>query len=194
MADDLTLLRRIAKSRDVAAFDDLYRSYYRRLVSFVLRVTGRPDLVEEVVNDTMMAVWRGADGFAERAKVSTWIFGIAYRQGRQAKTRAASRPETVDVDDVELVEGTTPEDHAQQAGQRRQLLHAMARLSSAQRTVVELTYFQGYRYHEIAEVMGCPVDTVKTRMFHARAKLRSLLEADRNTTQQVSGDRYGLQE
>ena len=194
MSDDLTLLRRIAKSRDVAAFDDLYRSYYRRLVSFVLRVTGRPDLVEEVVNDTMMAVWRGADGFAERAKVSTWIFGIAYRQGRHAKTRAASRPETVDVDDIELVEGTTPEDHAQNAGQRRQLLRAMARLSSAQRTVVELTYFQGYRYHEIAEVMGCPVDTVKTRMFHARAKLRSLLEADRNTPQQVSGDRYGLQE
>lgn len=194
MSDDLILLRRIARHRDVAAFDDLYRRYYRRLVSFSLRVTGRPDLVEEVVNDTMMAVWRGADGFAERARVSTWIFGIAYRQGRQAKTRAASRPETVDVDSIELVDGTTPEDHAQQAGQRRRLLRAMAGLSSAQRTVVELTYFQGYRYQEIAEVMGCPVDTVKTRMFHARAKLRSLLEPDRASSQQVSGERYGLQE
>ena len=126
--------------------------------------------------------------------MSTWIFGIAYRQGLQAKTRAAGRPDTVDVDDIELVESTTPEDHAQHADQRRRLLHAMARLSSAQRTVVELTYFQGYRYHEIAEVMGCPVDTVKTRMFHARAKLKSLLEADHQSSRQVSGERYGLQE
>lgn len=194
MSDDLALLARIAEARDVAAFDTLYRAYYRRLVSFVLRVTGRPDLVEEVVNDTMMAVWRGAGDFAGRAKVSTWIFGIAYRQGLQAKSRAAGRPDTVDVDDVELVEPTTPEDHAEQAGERRRLLHAMARLSSAQRTVVELTYFQGYRYQEIAEVMGCPVDTVKTRMFHARAKLRSLLEADQTTSRQVTGEQYGLQE
>ena len=75
---DLALLRDLHGEH--GAFETLYREFYPRLFDFVLRILGQPADVEETINDTMLVVWNKADEFAERSKVSTWIFGIAYKK------------------------------------------------------------------------------------------------------------------
>ena len=185
--DDADLLARIS-AKDISAFDRLYRRYYPRLLRFVLRIARRPDIAEDVINDVMMVVWRTAGDFAGRSRASTWIHGIAYRRTLQSIARDRTRPETVTLDDADLVDTVTPEDIAGTSMDRRRLQRMLGQLSASHRTVIELTYFYGYRYQEIAEVMGCPVDTVKTRMFHARAKLRDLLEKKPTRTENGGDD------
>ena len=89
--DETALLQRVCE-RDRRAFELLYRVYYRRLTRFLEQVTRRPQLVEEVVNDTMLVVWRKAETFNHASQVSTWIFAIAYRKALKALKRAAEPP------------------------------------------------------------------------------------------------------
>ena len=171
--DELALLRRVA-AKDRKAFEALYHLYYRRLFSYVLKLTRKADLVEEVVNDVMLAIWSHAPGFDGRSRASTWIFGIAYHKALKALARrppagedGAGGPEPVAADEPESLAA------------RRELATVLGRalhaLSPEQRAVVELTYYYGLAYTEIAEIVGCPVNTVKTRMFHARRRLKELL-------------------
>jgi RNA polymerase sigma-70 factor (ECF subfamily) len=173
---DLLLLERIGAG-DRAALRELYERYYYPLLHFMHRVTGRLELAQEGVNDVMLVVWRGGSPFAGRSRVSTWIMGIAYR--RALKLLAASRrwsDRTVAVEFDDWTEHAEAPAETGEPGELRDLLdRALARLSPEHRAVVELTYFDGCSYQEIAEIAGCPVNTVKTRMFHARARLRKLL-------------------
>src|SRR5436190_8148676 len=84
--DELALLERV-KSHDVDAFERLYRIYQPRLVRFLINLIQRPQLVEEVLDDTMMVVWQTADSFRGTSKLSTWIFAIAYRKVIKARVR-----------------------------------------------------------------------------------------------------------
>jgi RNA polymerase sigma-70 factor (ECF subfamily) len=171
--DEARLLEKIAQ-KDLKAFEALYRAYHPRLTRFLNVVLRRPHLVEEVLNDTMLVVWKQPERFNGRSRVSTWIFAIAYRTALKALRR---RDEPVEDKDAEL----RPSGEAgpeQQLGQRQlqqTLLSAINELSADHRAVVDLTYFHEVGYREIAELMDCPVDTVKTRMFHARRHLRSKL-------------------
>ncbi|WP_308813940.1 sigma-70 family RNA polymerase sigma factor [Sphingomonas sp. GV3] len=167
------MLERI-QAGDRRAFEALYRSYHSRLSRFLLRLLRRPHLVEEVLNDTMMVVWRRLDRFDGRSRFSTWLFGIAYRQGLAALRRL---DEPVDDERQDSVDDAAagPGASAEAAMVQRGLAEALATLSPAHRAVVELTYFQEFGYREIAEIMDCPPDTVKTRMFHARRNLRAVL-------------------
>ncbi|MEN9728288.1 MAG: polymerase sigma-E factor protein [Pseudomonadota bacterium] len=165
----------IAGSR--SDFDHMYRRYYPRLMDFLVRVVTQRDLAEEIVNDTMYTVWTSGSAFAGRSKVSTWIFGIAYRKALKRLLRNRHTGlESLD-DTHELVADENPVHDADIARLRGALNTALARLSPAHRSVVELTYLLDYSYEEIADIVGCPVNTVKTRMFHARAHLRRLLGA-----------------
>jgi RNA polymerase sigma factor (sigma-70 family) len=83
---DLGLLRRIADG-DRGAFEELYHRYHRRLFGYVFKVTRRQELVDEVLDDTLLAVWQGAASFGGRSRPSTWIFGIAYRKSLKALRR-----------------------------------------------------------------------------------------------------------
>jgi RNA polymerase sigma-70 factor, ECF subfamily len=171
--DELALLRRVA-AKDRKAFEALYHLYYRRLFGYLLKLTRRVDLVEEVLNDVMLAVWKGAASFDGRSRVSTWIFGIAYHKALKVLAR---RPEEPD-DERERPEPLDTEEPESLAARRELagvLGRALGALSPEQRAVVELTYYYGLAYQEIAEIVGCPVNTVKTRMFHARRRLRDLL-------------------
>jgi len=160
---------------DRAAFNNLYRRYYPRLMDFLVRLVSHHDLAEEVVNDTMYTVWTGGSAFAGRSRVSTWIFGIAYRKALKRVSRNRhSGLESLD-DRPELPSDADPVADCDGAQRRGALSRAMAHLSPAHRSVVELTYLLDYTYEEIADIVGCPVNTVKTRMFHARAHLRRLL-------------------
>ena len=173
---ELRLIERIA-ARELPAFDALYRAYHPRLTRFLDRVTRRPALVEEVLNDTMLVVWNRADSYNGHCKVSTWIFAIAYRKALKALQRLDEAVEDPEDEPAASADGG-PEQQAGQRELRELLAEALDELSAAHRAVVDLTYFHGIGYREIAQIVDCPVDTVKTRMFHARRRLKALL-ADR---------------
>jgi len=175
--EEAALLGRVA-AEEKEAFEALYRLYNPRLQRFVRSVTKQPALVEEILDDTMMVVWRKAYTFNHRSKVSTWIFAIAYRQALKALKRLGSleEPEAAAYADVTAL---GPDDALQQQELRKHLDDALSTLSPDQRAVMELTYYFGYACREIAQIMSCPVDTVKTRMFYARRKLRASLASRR---------------
>ena len=168
---DLALVGRIAAG-DRQALAALYRDYYPRLYRFVLRVLARSDAVEDVVNETMLAVWQQAAVFREASRVGTWIYGIAYRRALKALSRER-RPVAV----LEPVPVAEPPELSGIEVRRAAVARAIASLPPDQRAVVELTFAFGHSYGEIAVILGCPEGTVKSRMFHARAKLRPLLRA-----------------
>jgi len=165
------------RRRDLQAFEQLYKAYHGRMSRFLLNMLRRPELVEEVLNDTMMVVWDKIGDFQGASKLSTWMFGIAYRQGLGALRRL---DEPVDDERSAGMESpeATPEQSAAQGRSRAALTKAIDALSPAHRAVVNLTYFQEFGYREIAEILDCPVDTVKTRMFHARRNLKQSLAGD----------------
>ena len=172
-ARDRGLIVRIAR-QDRAALKELYLLYHRRLARFLTRVTSRFDLAEEIINDTFWVVWQRAGDFRGASHVSTWIMGIAYRRGLKALKRASAMQASA-YDTREEDDGS----HEPWSGaERREWLNAaLERLPSEQRLVLELAYHLGHSCEEIAEIMNCPVNTVKTRMFHARRKLKVLLPA-----------------
>lgn len=162
------------------AFEVLYRLYHPRLSRFLLGMTRRPALVEEILDDTMLVVWRRAHTYDPEAKVSTWIFGIAYRQALKALRQASDGLNAGTLDDEPLPSTQLePDAELQRRDVHAMLDQAMRVLSAEQRAAIELTYYLGYACREIAVVMDCPVDTVKTRMFYARRRLRELLGGSR---------------
>ena len=148
---------------DVRAFEALYRAYYPRLRRFLRGMLRQSTMVDEVLDDTMLVAWRKAHTFDATSRVSTWLFAIAYRQALKALRRIDwSMPDPID-------EPAAPrEDEPTATGARataRTPRRRPRQLSPEHRAVIEMTYFHGYSCKEIAEVVGCPVATVKTRMF-----------------------------
>jgi RNA polymerase sigma-70 factor (ECF subfamily) len=172
-ARDRVLLERIAAAQ-CDALKELYLLYHGRLARFLTRVTSRYDLAEEIINDTFWVVWRNARDFRGASNVSTWIMGIAYRRGLKSLKRASLQPVAANEPSDEAGPSHEPWSAAEQ---REWLSAALERLPSEQRLVLELAYHLGHSCAEIATIMNCPVNTVKTRMFHARKKLRTLLPA-----------------
>jgi len=171
--NEADLVERVA-GQDRRAFETLYRLYHPRLTAFLTRFVRRPDRVEEALNDTLMVVWNRADRYNGESKVSTWVFGIAYRQGLKALSRFDEAVEDVDAE-ARKSDEKTPEEQLEHRQTRIVIDRAMAQLSADHRAVVDLAYFHEMGYREIAEIMDCPVDTVKTRMFHARRNLKAQL-------------------
>jgi len=166
------------------AFEQLYRLYFLRLARFLDKITRNSSVVEEVINDTMMVVWNKASTFNGTSKVSTWIFSIAYRQALKAlnaihSSKASEEPLSESIQreiDVHLGEQESEPDfrlHTKQV--EIEFGRALLQLPMDQRVTISLTYYHGMGYQEIAETMECPVNTVKTRMFHARRRLKNML-------------------
>jgi RNA polymerase sigma factor (sigma-70 family) len=171
-ASDVTLVGRIAAG-DSRAFEALYRTYHPRLDRFLGLMTSRRTIVEEALNDTMLVVWKRSDTYNGQSKVSTWIFAIAYRTALKA---LRTQDEPLDTLADELASDDAGPEQLLSADQTRAALsQALEELSAEQRSVLVLTYFHDLPYAEIARIVGCPVDTVKTRMFHGRRRLRALL-------------------
>jgi RNA polymerase sigma factor (sigma-70 family) len=172
---DADLIARLCNA-DESALEQLYQYYYPRLFRFIARITRRDDLIDEIINDVMYVAWEKAASYDPHCKPSTWIFGIAFNKARQA-LRNAGRPEEESFDDLD-------EDSSwlgkQDAGMHQLemddwLGFALGELSPEHRAVIELTYYEGLHYSEIAAIMGCPENTVKTRMHHARKNLAVIL-------------------
>jgi RNA polymerase sigma-70 factor (ECF subfamily) len=171
--DERELLERVS-CKDLAAFERLYRLYQPRLARFLTTLLKRPQLIEEVLDDTMMVVWQTAGNFRGSSKPSTWVFAIAYRKAQKAKARWPDPVEEPEFDN-RVSEDPLPDEEFHHDQLRAALMKAMDQLSVDHRAVVDLTYFHGLGYREIAQIVDCPVDTVKTRMFHARRRLKQAM-------------------
>lgn len=165
---ELALLDSIVQG-DRHAMKALYELYLPRIARFLHRVTRDTELIQELTNDVMMAVWRGATEFRRESSVSTWILGIAYRKGLDAVRSRKRYGELINSLPEPLGEETVREGVAAQ----RDLDHLLSLLSPEQRAVAELSFDFGYSYPEIAEILDIPVNTVKTRMFYARQTMQA---------------------
>jgi RNA polymerase sigma-70 factor (ECF subfamily) len=177
------LLQRVAK-QDRDAITELYRIYHTRLFKFIFRLTRSYTAADELVNDIMLLVWQNAAAFRSESRVSTWIFGIAYRQAM----RRVSRRQMTLFQHAELEE--LPGNDNTDIETEDWVWHGLQALPAPQQLTVVLVFYLGLSYSETAEVIRCPVNTVKTRMFHARSKLREYL-AESATANMTKHDRYG---
>jgi RNA polymerase sigma-70 factor (ECF subfamily) len=178
--EDRQLLADVA-AKSEAAFERLYKRYYHRVLQFVCRIVRDRRIAEEVLDDTMFAVWKSAPRFEGRSQVSTWIFGIAYR--RALKTLDSNRRHNVLESGDDRIAATAsddvhsdPETSLSSAELQRQIDDGIDQLSDDHRAVMILTAM-GYGYSEIASIVECPANTVKTRMFYARKNLRNILSS-----------------
>jgi RNA polymerase sigma-70 factor (ECF subfamily) len=161
---------------DKDAFRSLCIHYHRILARFLSKFTRDRADIEEIVNDTLWIVWKNAGAFRSESRVSTWIMGIAYRCSMKA-LRRAKRHRRISRQQIADVEPTAGD--ASHMTENQQILKlALQKLPLEQRLVIELTYSLDRSCAETAEIVGCPVNTVKSRMFHARRKLRLTLAED----------------
>jgi RNA polymerase sigma factor (sigma-70 family) len=170
--EDEVLIRRIA-AHDAEAFTTLYQRYAPRLAGFLSQRLTQPDLVDDVLHETLLVVWQGAARFRGQAQLSTWIFRIAQRKAHQACV-ACQRTSALPVS----LAGTEPEDSEELLLQREHV-HTVTRLLAAmpppQQAVLDLAYSQGLAVPAIAAHLGCSVSTIKTRLHQARRCLAAQL-------------------
>jgi len=175
MVSEHKLLRGVA-SRDQQAFRTLYAEYQRRLFVYFMKMIRDEGRAEELVNDVMWEVWRGAQSYEGRSALSTWIFGIAHHKAMDEVRRR--RPQMMEEEVLDRV--ADPAEGAVEAMEKQDVAQAMklalGKLSAEHREVLEMTYYQHFSVQEIAETLGIPEGTVKTRMFYARQRLKEILK------------------
>lgn len=166
---DRELLTRVA-SGDRSALHELYLGYRPRLGRFLSHCLQR-DSIDEVINDTFTVVWRKSKDFRNASQVSSWIIGIAYRIALKEWRRKKRYATWVSLD--ECTECSV--DSAAEIEARDWLQQGLGKISRDQKLALQLAYGMGYAVEEIAALTFVPVGTVKTRLFHARRKLRRCL-------------------
>ena len=166
-------IRQIAGG-DRGAFEKLYHAYERRIYRYLYSLVRTTEAAEELTNDVMVEAWKAAPSFRAQSKPSAWLFGIAHHKAMDALRRR--RPSVVELHALSAVADSqeSPEDSAVRQSVRRSVAEALQSLSAEHRSVVELTFNHGYSYQEIARIVGCPLNTVKTRMFYAKKQLRQV--------------------
>jgi RNA polymerase sigma-70 factor, ECF subfamily len=185
------LLKRIA-AKDRKAFEEFYFLYAEGFGRFLMKLLKQKEWVDEAVNDVMLAVWQSAEHYdPERGRLSTWLFGIAHNKGLKILERNGRRREEY-LDDLlfemdsdgdndsapyESVTRTSSEPERAVMGWELgdAMIWAFSKLSADHLVVIDLCFGEDYSYQEIADIVGCPLNTVKTRLFHARKRLAELL-------------------
>jgi RNA polymerase sigma-70 factor (ECF subfamily) len=165
-----------ARSDDVA-FAELYDRYGRPAYGLALRVLRDEALAEDAVQEAFLAIWRGASRFIpERGRASTWILTLVHRRAVDLVRREnRRRTEPLEGDDVAGASGSAA-DVAWLAFERERVLAALQQLPDPQREAIELAYYGGFTQSELAERLGQPLGTIKSRMFAGLARLHELLE------------------
>lgn len=170
------LLCAVAASRDKAAFAELFRHFSPRLKSYLLRLGGTAAGAEELVQETMVAVWRKADRYdPQKASASTWIFTIA-RNLRIDAYRREKHPE-IEADDPALAPEAVeaPDAAVGREQEATRLTEALSRLSDAERSLLRMSFYDDLSHSTIARQLGLPLGTVKSRIRLAFGKLRGAL-------------------
>lgn len=176
--EERTLISAVA-SGDRQAFERLYRDYENRLHHYLCIFLRDEAIAEEVAVEVMVAVWTGAKTFRGGSQVSTWIFGIARHKALDA-LRRVTRADQRSVPLETLLEQADPQGGpaaaAEQESMARFTQRALAALSAAHQEAIRLAYYEELTYEEMASVIGCPVNTVKSRLFKAKQQLKQSLE------------------
>jgi len=179
--EDLELHRRLSAG-DRTAFDELYGRYASAAYGLAFRVTGQAVLAQDVVHDAFLAVWRAPEAFDERrGSFRTFFLSLVHhravdtvRRETRLRTRNERAANLEPLTGEDPAEGVT--DAAYLAVRRREVREALGTLPPEQRQVLEMAYFEGKTQVAIAEALGIPLGTVKTRTFAALRKLRAQLE------------------
>jgi len=174
--DDRQLITRIA-GHDASALRALLGRHQLRVYRFVLRIVRREAVAEEVTNEVFLEVWRHAGNYEGRSSVGTWLLSVAHNRAVSALRKR--REESWDEDAAGALEdeGDNPEVSLQKANKAEQMRQCIAGLSAEHRTIIDLVYYHEKSINEVSEILGIPLNTVKTRMFYARKKLSELLQA-----------------
>ena len=173
---DELLIQRIAAG-DKAAMQTLFARHQLKMYRFVLRIVSDATLAEDAVSETFLEVWQHAGTFQGRSSVATWLLGIARYKALATQRR---RPTvSLDCKSVQNVVDPVhdPEAELGQQDTRTAIRRALAALSREHAEILDLVYYQEKSIREIAEVLGIPENTVKTRMFYARKRLAAIIGA-----------------
>jgi RNA polymerase sigma-70 factor (ECF subfamily) len=172
-ARDLELIRRIVQ-KDEFALRELYAQYGQRMYAHALRLTNLPQKAEDVVQDTLVAVWQSASRFRGEGRVLAWLLGIVHHTAMKS-LRHTHQPITEAMEESLPSPVISPEERIQAKEEVQSLRRGLQSLSTEHRAVLELVFYQGLSVKEVAEVCGCPVGTVKSRLSYARKHLRGVL-------------------
>ncbi|HXF44909.1 MAG TPA: sigma-70 family RNA polymerase sigma factor [Burkholderiaceae bacterium] len=171
------LLERIGR-QDQAAFKELYQAFSRKVYAYVLNQLKDHARAEEVLVDTMYEVWRSPTRFRGDSAFSTWLIGIARNKALLVYRGRRADEDHADLDDVaETIADDSPDAYALLAERQRRegVQHCMEKLSDEHREALHLVFYEGLALAEVAAIQRCPENTVKTRLFHARQKLKNCL-------------------
>ncbi|HEY1356786.1 MAG TPA: sigma-70 family RNA polymerase sigma factor [Thermoleophilaceae bacterium] len=174
-ASDTVLVRQLATEPSGEGLRTLYRRYSGELYGFAMGALGDSGLAEEVVQDAFTSVWRNADRFdPSRASFRTWLYALTRNRIVDLRRRASARPRLADSDEgqelAELDEGL------ELAALRWQVGAALNKLSTEHREVIRLAHFESLTLREVAEALGLPLGTVKSRSYYALRHLRLVLD------------------
>jgi len=170
-AETLKLLDGVAK-KDERQFAKLFTITQKGVFHYLLRLTKSYETAEDLVMQTYTEVWKSAKKFRGDSKVLTWMMGIA-RNLAMNEIRKNKKLESELEDDP-----VSPSDqfsHCEKAEKLQVLEAALNRLSCEHREILDLVFLQGMGYEEIAQMIHIPVNTVKTRVFYAKEKLRTII-------------------
>jgi RNA polymerase sigma-70 factor (ECF subfamily) len=175
-ASDEVLIGRIAQG-DRLAMQVLFARHHVRVYRFVLRLVRNNASAEDLISEVFLDVWRQADRFEGRSAVSTWLLAIARFKALSSMRRKPD--EELDDEAAGAIADTsdTPEVSLQKKDKSELLRGCLEQLSREHREVIDLVYYHEKSVEEVAEIVGIPGATVKTRMFYARKKLSELLKA-----------------
>ncbi|MEO8062436.1 MAG: RNA polymerase sigma factor [Pseudomonadota bacterium] len=158
------------------ALETFYRDYHGAVYQFALRLVRNPADAAELVNESMLEVWKAANTFRGGSRVRTWLLSIVNHRAVDLLRRKRRHGGGVELDDDLVDEGVCPMPDVLAGAQNAQQVRAcIDRLPERQRQVVHLTFFEQLAYPEIAQVLEVPAGTVKTRMMHAKSKLMHCL-------------------
>jgi RNA polymerase sigma-70 factor (ECF subfamily) len=168
---------------DLDSFNQLVLRWERPIYALAYRVIGREEDARDVAQETFLRAFRALAGFKGQAKFSSWLYRITLNLcrdwiRRERRTPVAQAPEGVDL--MELSSATEPSESVEDLVSRRELgravAKAMAMLPDEQRTAIVLKEYHGLTFQEIADLLDCPLSTVKTRLYQGLGVLRKQLE------------------
>ncbi len=177
-----------AKAGDRPAFGQLVEVYQDKIYGYVSRMLGDPDEAEDVAQETFVRAYRSLPHFRGAASFHTWLYRIASnlaidvaRRNRRQSTGDFSLDEPLESEEGDYEreiadESGSPEQLTQRREMQELVRQAVAELPEKLRAVVVLYELQGESYEDIAEILGCPLGTVKSRLFNARSQLKDMLE------------------
>jgi RNA polymerase sigma factor (sigma-70 family) len=171
---DEVLLARCGRGDD-AALAELYDRHGRVAYGLALRIVRDPGLAEDAVQEGFLGVWRSADAFLrERATARTWILTLVHRRAVDL-VRREERRRAEPLDDVPERAGSEADEHVWLSARRELVERALSQLPDDQREALEIAYYGGFTQSELAEHLGVPLGTVKSRTFAGLGRLRDLL-------------------